>query len=88
VLFESAADAFRECCIGVVLTGANADGADGLARIAALGGVPIVQDPPTAERPEMPAAALDAVPAARVAPLEEIPAILVALCGRATEAAG
>lgn len=80
VLLESAADAFRERCVGVVLTGANADGARGLARVAQLGGVAIVQDPETAERDEMPRAALAAVPSARVLPLAEIPTNLVALC--------
>src|SRR5262249_4646573 len=62
VLFESAAEARRERCVGVVLTGANADGAAGLARIAELGGATIVQDPESAERSEMPRAALAAVP--------------------------
>lgn len=87
VLLESAADAFRERCVGVVLTGANADGARGLARIASLGGSAVVQDPATAERDEMPLAALAAVPGARVAPLEQIPALLVELCGRLGKAA-
>jgi two-component system, chemotaxis family, protein-glutamate methylesterase/glutaminase len=80
VLFESAAEAHRERCAGVVLTGANADGAAGLARIAALGGAALVQDPATAERVEMPRAAIAAVPTARVAPLAEIAGLLVELC--------
>jgi two-component system chemotaxis response regulator CheB len=83
VLFESAAESHRERCVGVVLTGANADGARGLARIVELGGVAIVQDPDSSARPEMPRAALAAVPAARVAPLAEIPSLLVELCGTA-----
>ena len=58
MLFESAADAYGDRAAGVVLTGANADGAAGLAQIAARGGVTIVQDPETAERREMPDAAL------------------------------
>jgi two-component system chemotaxis response regulator CheB len=64
--FSSAADAFGAKTIGVVLTGANADGAEGLRRIADRGGVAIVQEPATAESPAMPAAALKAVPSARV----------------------
>jgi two-component system chemotaxis response regulator CheB len=80
VLFESAAESHRERCAGVVLTGANADGAAGLARIAELGGVAIVQDPETAQRAEMPRAALEAVPSARVVPLDEIAGVLVELC--------
>jgi two-component system, chemotaxis family, protein-glutamate methylesterase/glutaminase len=83
VLFESAAESWRERCIGIVLTGANDDGARGLARIVALGGTAIVEDPETAERREMPSAALKAVPTARVAPVEEMPALLMALCSRA-----
>jgi two-component system chemotaxis response regulator CheB len=84
VLLESAADALRERCVGVVLTGANDDGARGLARVVELGGVAIVQDPATAERPEMPRAALRAVSAAQVLQLDEIADALVALCGRTT----
>jgi two-component system, chemotaxis family, protein-glutamate methylesterase/glutaminase len=72
VLFESAAEAYRETCVGVVLTGANEDGAAGLARIKKLGGVAIVQDPGSAERAEMPAAALAATAADVVLPLEQI----------------
>jgi two-component system chemotaxis response regulator CheB len=72
VLFESAADAYGEKVIGVILTGANEDGAAGLARIKERGGVAIVQDPETAERQEMPDAALAATPADAVLPLEEI----------------
>jgi len=81
VLFESAAEAWRDRCVGVVLTGANADGAAGLARVAELGGAALVQDPATAERAEMPRAALEKVPEARVANLEELAVLLVELCG-------
>ena len=81
VLFESAAESFRERCLGIVLTGANADGANGLARIVELGGAAIVQDPAEAQRHEMPRAALAAVPGALVAPAGEIGSHVVALCG-------
>ena len=80
VLLETAAESYRERCIGVILTGANEDGARGLARVAELGGVAIVQDPAEATRPEMPRAALAAVPSATVAPIEELPTLLVSLC--------
>jgi two-component system, chemotaxis family, protein-glutamate methylesterase/glutaminase len=63
VLFESAADAYGAAVIGVVLTGANEDGAAGLARIKERGGAAIVQDPTTAEAPVMPGAAIAAAPA-------------------------
>jgi two-component system, chemotaxis family, protein-glutamate methylesterase/glutaminase len=83
VLFETAAEAHRERCVGVVLTGANADGARGLARVAELGGSAIVQDPEDAARDEMPLAALEAVPDARVARVGEIASLIVELCGLA-----
>lgn len=79
VTFESAADSYAEHVIGVVLTGANADGAIGLRRIADRGGVAVVQDPATAESAAMPAAALKAVPKARVLPLPEIARFLAAI---------
>jgi two-component system chemotaxis response regulator CheB len=81
VLFESAAESYRGRCVGVVLSGANADGAHGLARIVELGGTAVVQDADEATRDEMPLAALAAVPDARVARAAEIAAILVDLCG-------
>jgi two-component system chemotaxis response regulator CheB len=64
--FSSAADSFGAAAIGVILTGANADGAEGLRRIVERGGLAIVQEPVTAESPTMPVAALKAVPTARV----------------------
>jgi two-component system chemotaxis response regulator CheB len=83
VLFETAAESYRDRCIGVVLTGANDDGARGLARVEELGGAAIVQDPATAQRTEMPRAALRATPSARVAAVGEIAPLLVDLCGLA-----
>jgi two-component system chemotaxis response regulator CheB len=80
VLFESAADAYGPAVIGVVLTGANADGARGAMRIKKRGGFVIVQDPETAESPTMPQAALDATRVDRILPLERIGPFLVELC--------
>ncbi|MBA3644847.1 MAG: chemotaxis protein CheB [Gemmatimonadaceae bacterium] len=77
VAFESVARSFGSAAIGVVLTGANDDGARGLARIIALGGQGIVEDPKTAEMPVMPEAAKRASPSAEVLPLQDIPARLV-----------
>jgi two-component system chemotaxis response regulator CheB len=82
VLFESAADAYREALIGIVLTGANADGARGAARIKKNGGLVIVQAPETAEAPEMPKAAIASTAVDRILPLERIGPFLVELCGR------
>lgn len=80
VLFLSAAEAYRERLIGVILTGANEDGAAGLARVKELGGVAVIQDPASAERHEMPRAALAAIGVAdAVLPLEEIAPFLYGL---------
>jgi two-component system chemotaxis response regulator CheB len=79
VLFDSAADVYAERLIGVVLTGANPDGAYGLARVKRRGGATIVQDPDTAERPEMPAAAVATGAADHVLPLDAIAPKLVEL---------
>jgi two-component system chemotaxis response regulator CheB len=82
VLFESAADEYGPRTIGVLLTGANADGAAGLQAIARRGGHTIVQDPATAERPEMPGAALAVMDPDAVAALEDIPGLLCRACGQ------
>ena len=80
VLFQSAVDAYGPAVVGIVLTGANEDGAAGLAAIKEAGGVAIVQDPRTAERARMPEAALAATSADVVLPLEEIGPFLQGLC--------
>jgi two-component system, chemotaxis family, protein-glutamate methylesterase/glutaminase len=80
VLFESVAQVYRDRAIGIVLTGANEDGAAGLAAIKRNGGVSIVQDPRTATRRAMPEAALAAAEADAVLPLEEIGPFLYGLC--------
>jgi two-component system chemotaxis response regulator CheB len=59
VLFESAAAAYREALLAIVLTGASEDGAAGLAAVRACGGQAWVQDPDDAEVGLMPRAALE-----------------------------
>ncbi len=54
VSFESAADVYGSDLVGILLSGANSDGTEGLAAIKAAGGTTIVQDPETAETPYMP----------------------------------
>ena len=66
VLFESAAWSFGSAVLGIVLSGANSDGAAGLAAIRERGGACWVQLPETAAAAAMPRAALDAVPDAQV----------------------
>ena len=79
VTFISAGDVYRTGTVGVVLTGANDDGARGLRHIVDRGGKAIVQDPTTAESPAMPRAAMKMVPEAEVLSLDQIPLRLVAL---------
>ena len=79
VMFTSAGDAYGKEAIGVVLTGANQDGARGLAHIVKRGGKALIQSPKTAEIPIMPEAAARAVPAAEVLPLPQLGKRLVEL---------
>jgi two-component system, chemotaxis family, protein-glutamate methylesterase/glutaminase len=80
VLFESAAETHRSGVVGVVLTGANEDGAAGAARIKQRGGVVLVQTAESAEAAAMPAAAIAATNIDTVVPLAELPAVLSDLC--------
>jgi two-component system chemotaxis response regulator CheB len=80
VLFESAAEAYRDRLLGIVLTGANDDGARGAARIKAHGGIVVAQDPATAEAPAMPRGTIDAVHVDRILRLEEIAPFLTEVC--------
>jgi two-component system chemotaxis response regulator CheB len=76
VLFESAADAYGPKLVGIVLTGANGDGAKGLKAIMEAGGQGIVQTPSSAFAPAMPEAALGISPLAKSMTLEAIAAYL------------
>lgn len=82
VTFLSAADTYLRSAIGVILTGANDDGARGLRHIVDRGGRAVVQDPATAESPVMPHAAQRAVPEAAVVPLPAIAEHLVKMVGQ------
>ncbi|HET6553138.1 MAG TPA: chemotaxis protein CheB [Dyella sp.] len=66
VLFESAADAYGAALVGVVLSGANRDGAHGLSAIRAAGGIVMIEDPSAAYASTMPLAAWNACPEAQV----------------------
>ena len=80
VTFTSAADHCGTCATGVVLTGANDDGAAGLRRIFERGGRAIVQDPRDAEVPSMPLSATRAVAVDYVVPLVDLAPLLTRLC--------
>jgi two-component system, chemotaxis family, protein-glutamate methylesterase/glutaminase len=80
VLFDSAAEVYGPELIGVVLTGANRDGADGLAHIRRCGGLAIVQSPDSAEADVMPAAALAIAGTDYCVSLDDIAPLLNRLC--------
>ena len=80
VLFESAADAYGPALIAVILTGANEDGARGIARVKSLGGYTIVQDPETAVKRSMPDAAIATGAVDSVDSIEGIASTLERLC--------
>lgn len=87
VLFDSAARAWGRSLVGVVLSGANHDGAAGLRQIGQFGGLTVVQRPESAAHPVMPRAAIAAGPVAEVL---DPPAIgrLLARLGRPHASAG
>ena len=79
VLFESAARAFGDAVVGVILTGASSDGAFGLRLIREHGGLCIAQDPGSADSTAMPRAAIEAAPVEIVLEPEQIGALLLRL---------
>jgi two-component system, chemotaxis family, protein-glutamate methylesterase/glutaminase len=83
-LFESAADAFGARLAGVLLSGANEDGAAGLAAIQRAGGVVIVQSPADSLSRSMPEAALARTQPDHVLPAREIGPVMGRLMGRLT----
>jgi two-component system chemotaxis response regulator CheB len=81
VLFETAAEAYGERVIGVILTGASADGSLGLRAIRQHGGCALVQDPASAECAVMPRAAIAATSVNHVLALPELGRVIGALAG-------
>jgi two-component system chemotaxis response regulator CheB len=79
VLFESAAEAYGDRVLGIILSGANSDGAEGLRAVAEAGGTTVVQRPAAADVPTMPAAALKACRDSYVADAAGIAALLASL---------
>jgi len=80
VTFQSAAAVYGGACAGILLSGANQDGAEGLACIVANGGTIIAQDPDTADYPAMPLAGIEASKKIQVLPPESIVRFILANC--------
>lgn len=76
VTFECVAEVFGAAAIGILLSGANADGAQGLSRIKQAGGFTIVQDPQSAEVEYMPRQAIEQLQPDAVVSADDIPAFL------------
>lgn len=79
ILFETAAFAYEKELIGIVLTGANNDGAKGLLAIKNAGGYCIVQDPKEAEVQTMPMSAIELATPDKVLVIEDIAKYLVSI---------
>src|SRR3982750_4833938 len=81
VLFESAADWYQQRLLGIILTGANEDGAAGLAAVHYAGGITVVQQPATAHASLMVESALKRTPVDMVLTLDEIAGLFRTLGG-------
>lgn len=79
LLFESAARSYEQGIIGIILTGANQDGAEGLRAIKFRGGYALAQDPETAEADTMPLAAITVAQPDAILPLKDIASFLMDL---------
>jgi len=79
VTFRSAADVYGEKLVCVLLSGGNADGAEGLSYVKEKGGVVVAQDPATAEVPYMPQHAITRMTIDFIVPAEEMPAFIKGL---------
>jgi two-component system, chemotaxis family, protein-glutamate methylesterase/glutaminase len=73
VTFRSAADIFGPGLICLLLSGGNADGAEGMQYVKEKGGLTIVQDPATADVPYMPQQAISRMNVDFIIPMDEIP---------------
>jgi len=76
VLLESAADLYGPALLGIILSGASADGAAGLAAVKAAGGLTVVQEPRSAALPLMTTAALERTAVDFALPLDQIAVLL------------
>ncbi|OKS87385.1 chemotaxis protein CheB [Mucilaginibacter polytrichastri] len=76
VTFQTAAEAYGAGVTGILLSGANADGVEGLEIIKSLKGIIAVQDPKTAQVPYMPQHAVDSLPVDHLLTIEQIPGFI------------
>lgn len=79
VLFESASEACKDKLIGIILTGANADGSNGISRIRKNGGRTIAQDPASAEGKTMPESAIKTGNVQKILDLNQISNYLLSI---------
>lgn len=79
VLFESASDTYQSRLIGILLTGSNHDGANGIVTIKENDGITIAQDPNTAVMPTMPQSAIDTGKVDHILNLDAIPELLTSI---------
>jgi two-component system, chemotaxis family, protein-glutamate methylesterase/glutaminase len=83
VLFESAAEIYRERLLGVILTGASEDGAAGLAAVHDAGGITVIQEPQSAQSSLMVLSAMQRRSPDMVLPLAEIARLFAGLAASA-----
>lgn len=79
VTFESMAEIFGAGCIGILLSGANADGSEGLKSIKNAGGLSIAQDPLSAQVSFMPQEAINQKAVSKIADGEKLPLLIAQL---------
>jgi two-component system chemotaxis response regulator CheB len=82
ILFKSAAEVYTDNLLGIILTGANSDGALGLEKIEKLGGKCIVQDPEEAYFNTMPLSAIKSVSTCEIMSLDLINRCIKKLGGK------
>lgn len=79
ISFESAAEVYGHALLAILLSGANADGVQGLQKVKALGGTCLVQDPDTAEVDYMPRQAVEQVQPHHILPADQMAAYINSL---------
>lgn len=82
LLFTTAAEVYKDKLVGIILTGASSDGAEGMLDIKSSGGYTIAQDPKTAEYPYMPQSCITIGAIDKILTLDEIKRYLVQLYER------